>query len=80
MARGIATRALAGGKYVTLLGRKAGDADALAAELDGQVRAGKVGDPRPATSSCWPLTPRVGRQYVPERRSVYERVSTALGG
>jgi NADP oxidoreductase coenzyme F420-dependent len=38
MARGIATRALAGGHSVTVLGSKAG-------ELSGDVRAGAVGDP-----------------------------------
>jgi predicted dinucleotide-binding enzyme len=45
MARGIATRALAGGHAVTLLGHDAGDAEALAAELAGDVRTGTVGDP-----------------------------------
>jgi 8-hydroxy-5-deazaflavin:NADPH oxidoreductase len=45
MARGIATRALAGGHSVTLLGREAGKADALAGELSADVRTGTVGDP-----------------------------------
>ena len=45
MARGIATRVLAGGHSVTLLGTDAGKAEALAAELDGDVRAGQSGDP-----------------------------------
>jgi predicted dinucleotide-binding enzyme len=45
MARGIATRALAGGNAVTLLGHAPGKADALAGELSGDVRAGTVGDP-----------------------------------
>jgi predicted dinucleotide-binding enzyme len=45
MARGIATRALAGGATVTLLGREAGKAEALASELSGSVRAGTIGDP-----------------------------------
>jgi predicted dinucleotide-binding enzyme len=45
MARGIATRTLAGGHTVTLLGTDAAKAEALAAELDGDVRAGKSGDP-----------------------------------
>jgi len=44
MSRGIATRALAGGHSVTLLGHEAGKADALAGELSGDVRAGTVGD------------------------------------
>lgn len=45
MARGIATRALAGGNAVTLLGTTTEKARALAAELPGDVRAGQVGDP-----------------------------------
>jgi 8-hydroxy-5-deazaflavin:NADPH oxidoreductase len=45
MARGIATRALAGGHSVTVLGHHAGSADALAAELSGDVRSGVAGDP-----------------------------------
>jgi 8-hydroxy-5-deazaflavin:NADPH oxidoreductase len=45
MARGIATRALAGGNAVTLLGTATEKAQALAAQLDGDVRAGQVGDP-----------------------------------
>jgi predicted dinucleotide-binding enzyme len=45
MARGIATRALAGGHGVTLLGHTPGKAQALAGELEGDVRAGDVGDP-----------------------------------
>jgi 8-hydroxy-5-deazaflavin:NADPH oxidoreductase len=45
MARGIATRALAGGHPVTLLGTETGKAQALADELSGDVRAGQVGDP-----------------------------------
>ncbi len=45
MSRGIASRALAGGHAVTLLGHAAGNADALASELSGDVRAGTVGDP-----------------------------------
>jgi 8-hydroxy-5-deazaflavin:NADPH oxidoreductase len=45
MARGIATRALAGGNTVTLLGTSAEKAEALAGELSGDVRAGAAGDP-----------------------------------
>jgi NADPH-dependent F420 reductase len=45
MARGIATRALAGGNRVTLLGTSIEKARALADELSGDVRAGQVGDP-----------------------------------
>ena len=44
MARGIATRALAGGHAVTLLGTEARKADALAGELSGQLGTGEVGD------------------------------------
>ena len=45
MGRGIATRALAGGHTVTLLGTDADKAKQLADELEGDVRAGAVGDP-----------------------------------
>ncbi|WP_217923079.1 NADPH-dependent F420 reductase [Miltoncostaea oceani] len=45
MARGIATRALAGGHAVTLLGTDADKSRALADELSGDVRSGAVGDP-----------------------------------
>jgi hypothetical protein len=44
MARGIATRALAGGHAVTLLGTDSEKARALAGELAGDVRAGQVGN------------------------------------
>jgi len=45
MARGIATRALAGRHTVTLLGTSQEKAAAVADELPGDVRAGTVGDP-----------------------------------
>src|SRR5215217_1219810 len=45
MARGIATRALEGGNAVQLLGTTAEKAQALAGELQGDVRPGQVGDP-----------------------------------
>jgi 8-hydroxy-5-deazaflavin:NADPH oxidoreductase len=45
MSRGIATRALAGGHTVTLLGTEAGKAQQVAGELSGDVRAGTIGDP-----------------------------------
>src|SRR3954447_17120992 len=45
MGRGIATRALAGGHTVTLLGHEPAKADALAGELSGDVHTGTVGDP-----------------------------------
>ena len=44
MARAIATRALAGGHAVTLLGTEAAKATALADELEGAVKTGQVGD------------------------------------
>ncbi len=44
MARGIATRALAGGNAVTLLGTSTEKAQALATELSGDVVAGRAGD------------------------------------
>jgi 8-hydroxy-5-deazaflavin:NADPH oxidoreductase len=44
MARGIATRVLAGGNTVTLLGTDEEKAQALAGELSGDVRTGAVGD------------------------------------
>jgi 8-hydroxy-5-deazaflavin:NADPH oxidoreductase len=45
MARGIGTRALAGGHSVTLLGTETAKAQALADDLSGNVRVGQVGDP-----------------------------------
>ena len=44
MAGAIATRALAGGHSVTLLGTETAKAEALASELSGDVRTGAVGD------------------------------------
>jgi 8-hydroxy-5-deazaflavin:NADPH oxidoreductase len=45
MGRAIATRALAGGHTVTLLGTDKAKAETVAAELSGEVRTGAVGDP-----------------------------------
>jgi len=45
MTRGIATRALAGGHSVTILGHQAEGAAALAGELNGNIGSGVVGDP-----------------------------------
>lgn len=45
MARGIATRALAGGHGVTLLGREEAEARRVSEELGGGARTGAVGDP-----------------------------------
>ena len=47
MARGIATRLLAGGHEITLLGHEAGEGEGLARELGSSVGAGTVGDPIP---------------------------------
>jgi len=44
MGRGIATRLVAGGNDVTLLGHKAGKAEELVREFEGSVVAGTVGD------------------------------------
>ena len=44
MARGIATRLLAGGHEVALLGSEAGKAEELARKLGGSVDTGAVGD------------------------------------
>jgi 8-hydroxy-5-deazaflavin:NADPH oxidoreductase len=70
MARGIATRALAGGHVVTLLGSEAEKAETLAGELAGDVRAGVAGDA--LTSDVIVLAIPYGaidavlRQYGPE--------------
>ena len=45
MARGIATRALAGGNGVQVLDREPDKSAALANELSGQVTSGRIGDP-----------------------------------
>lgn len=45
MARGIATRLLAGGHEVALLGSEAGKGEDLAGDLGGSVGVGAVGDP-----------------------------------
>jgi len=45
MGRAIATRALAGGNTVTVLGHEPGKAEALTSELSGDARPGTFGDP-----------------------------------
>jgi NADPH-dependent F420 reductase len=45
MARGIATRALAGGNSVQIFDREPDKSAALANELSGQVTSGRIGDP-----------------------------------
>lgn len=58
MARGIASRALAGGDEFTLLGTEAGKADGLADELGGSVGSGALGLVLPAATRIRPrLTP-----------------------
>ena len=52
--RGIATRALAGGNTVTLLGQDPDKAEALANELAGDSRGGTLGDALTDDSSCSP--------------------------
>jgi F420-dependent NADP oxidoreductase-like protein len=52
MARGIATRALAGGHAVTLLGTDGDKARSVAEGLSGDVKAGTVGDPLSGESWC----------------------------
>jgi len=45
MGRGLATRVLAGGHSLTLFGHTVAKAEALAAQLDGDVSTGQSGDP-----------------------------------
>ena len=53
MARGIATRALAGGHAVTLIGHAPGSAEALAGELGGDARAGDAIQGDVAVLAVW---------------------------
>ena len=73
MARGIATRLLAGDNGVMLLGTEADKGERLAGELGGNVRAGVVGDP---------LDGRVVVLAVPYEagKTVVERYGDALSG
>ncbi len=73
MARGIATRALAGGHAVTLLGTEAGKAEALAGELSGDVRAGAVGDPLSGDVVVLAV-------YYPDARAAVEQYGDQLAG
>ena len=45
MARGIGTRLVAGGHYVSVLGKEPGDAEAVVKELGGSAQAGCSGEP-----------------------------------
>jgi hypothetical protein len=68
MARGIGTRAVAGGHSVTLLGTERSDAESLAAELGGDTKAGVVGDPLTGdvvVLAVWyPVTLEVAERYA----------------
>lgn len=68
MARGIGTRAVAGGHAVTLLGTERSDAESLAAELGGDTKAGVVGDPLTGdvvVLAVWyPVTLEVAERYA----------------
>src|SRR3712207_9052687 len=52
MARGVATRALAGGHTVTLLGTDQEKAQALAGELSGDVKTGARSEERRVGKEC----------------------------
>ena len=77
MARGIATRALAGGNRVTLLGTSIDKARRLADELSGDVRAGQVGDPLAGdvvVLAVWyPAVDDVLRRYADPAAAVHRR-------
>src|SRR5829696_6644857 len=83
MARGIATRVLAGGHSVTLLGTSTDKADALATELDGDVRAGKTGDQlagKVVVDITNPVDPETYAPLTVEEGSVAQRISTRVPG
>lgn len=73
MARGIGTRAVAGGHDVTLLGTELAKAEELAGELDGSVKAGTVGDPIAADVVVLAV-------WYPVSREVVERYADQLDG
>jgi predicted dinucleotide-binding enzyme len=74
MARGIGTRAVAGGHGVTLLGTEQAHAEELAAELDGEsVKAGTVGDPIAGDIVVLAV-------WYPVSREVVERYGDQLDG
>lgn len=73
MARGIGTRAVAGGHDVTLLGTEQTNAEELADELDGSVKAGTVGDPIAGDLVVLAV-------YYPITREVVERYGDQLDG
>jgi len=74
MARGIGTRAVAGGHDVTLLGTEQAHAEELAGELDGSsVKAGTVGDPIAGDVVVLAV-------WYPVSREVVERYGDQLDG
>jgi predicted dinucleotide-binding enzyme len=73
MARGIGTRAVAGGHDVTLLGTEQAKAEELAGELDGSVKAGTVGDPISGDVVVLAV-------WYPVSREVVERYGDQLDG
>ena len=73
MARGIGTRAVAGGHDVTLLGTEQAHAEELAQELDGSVKAGTVGDPIAGDVVVLAV-------WYPVSREVVERYGDQLDG
>ncbi|MGH3020301.1 MAG: NADPH-dependent F420 reductase [Gaiellaceae bacterium] len=73
MARGIGTRAVAGGHDVTLLGTEQAHAEELAAELEDSVKAGTVGDPIAGDVVVLAV-------WYPVSREVVERYGDQLDG
>jgi NADPH-dependent F420 reductase len=73
MARGIGTRAVAGGHDVTLLGTEEAHAEELAAELGDSVKTGTVGDPIAGDVVVLAV-------WYPVSREVVERYGDQLDG
>jgi hypothetical protein len=73
MARGIGSRAVAGGHDVTLLGTERAKAEELAGELDSSVKAGTVGDPIAGDVVVLAV-------WYPVSREVVERYGDQLDG
>ena len=73
MARGIGSRAVAGGHDVTLLGTEQAKAEELAGELGGSVKAGTVGDPIAGDVVVLAV-------WYPVSREVVERYGDQLDG
>jgi predicted dinucleotide-binding enzyme len=73
MARGIGSRALAGGHAVTIVGKDAAAADAVAADLGGSVKAAVSGDPLESDMVVLAV-------YYPDARAAVERYAGQLAG